>query len=286
MKKIPCLLASLALLPLWAGATPVLANYAAFGGNGFIETWGSQVSGGDVGSDKTVTVNSSTIYTQGGALAPVNGTPSTPLAFSAIVLPAASVFSSGSLNESAGGGQSLSLAPGSYGNLALGGDNTLNLSAGTYYFNNWNVSGGSFINLNLSGGAIQIYFTGNVDLSGNVQTSVIGGTAAEVYAEVLGDWEQSGSSSWDGTVFASGASSDITLSGEATLTGSAWARDELTLQSSNIDYVASSHTMAQSLTGSVSVPEPATLPLVLLGSAAALLGRRRRSSAAQPPDRQ
>lgn len=125
-------------------------------------------------------------------------------------LPAPSGFVSGGPNYTGGGnGQVLTLAPGSYGDVALGGACTLNLSAGTYYFNSLHSGNGLDLRLNLQGGTIRIYVTtdahfGSVDV---FFTSL--GDASKVYLEAQGSgtatysaFTAAGGSDWRGTVFA------------------------------------------------------------------------------------
>ena len=125
-------------------------------------------------------------------------------------LPAPSVFSSGGPSYTGlPNGTHLTLAPGSYGDVILGGACQLNLASGTYAFNTLRSGNGLDLLLDLSGGPIRILVTtiasfGSVD----VFTPQGGGTA-DIYLEAQGSgsstfnaFTAAGGSDWRGTVFA------------------------------------------------------------------------------------
>lgn len=125
-------------------------------------------------------------------------------------LPAPSVFGSGGPNHTGGGnGQNLTLAPGSYGDVALGGACTLNLSAGTYYFNSLHSGNGLDLRLDLQGSTIQIYVTTDAHFGSVDVFFTTLGDASKVYLEAQGSgtatysaFSAAGGSDWRGTVFA------------------------------------------------------------------------------------
>ena len=54
------------------------------------------------------------------------------------------------------------------GDFGMSGNNTLNLSAGNYYFDDFSLAGNATLNIT---GAVTLYVTGNVSLSGNMSIS-------------------------------------------------------------------------------------------------------------------
>ncbi len=190
------------------------------------------------------------------------GTPSQP------GLPAATVFMSGGTDKSVGNGGILTLAPGSWGEVSLGGAATLNLSAGDYYFDELSSGNGLNLNIALNGGDTRIFVTGRVNFGG-VDVNLTGGSAGDVYLETHYSGNQDafkagGGTDWRGLVYA--PYGDINIgsgSGPGSFMGPLWAGGEVTIQ--------------HGITGSV--PEPATLALVAIG---ALALRSRRGKAWSP----
>ena len=133
------------------------------------------------------------------------------------VLPAASPCASGGTNHTIANGQSLTLAPGSYGSIQLGGACHLSLSSGAYYLTKLTSGNGLRLNVDLSGGPLSVYVCGvsgeGYTDFGSVTTSIVAGpsdpnTASQMIkfepqgASATGwSFEASGSSKWLGTVF-------------------------------------------------------------------------------------
>jgi hypothetical protein len=125
-------------------------------------------------------------------------------------LPTPTMFSSGGADHTGlGNGVTLTLPPDSYGDVILGGACTLNLSAGTYYFNTLRSANGLRLNVDLSGGSIAIYVTTNASFGSVDVFFPSGGTASDVYLEAQGSgsatynaFSAAGGSDWRGTVFA------------------------------------------------------------------------------------
>jgi len=134
-------------------------------------------------------------------------------------LPSASACASGGPTYNLGNGQVLTLAPGSYGFVRLGGACTLNLSSGTYYLGELKSGNGLTLRVDLTGGPINIYVCagggggGFVDF-GSVTMQLVGGAggnpdiaATMIRLEAQGSsgtgwsFEASGSSTWYGDVF-------------------------------------------------------------------------------------
>jgi hypothetical protein len=175
----------------------------------------------------TVTHLAGTTVSMGGGAtvgANVIGPPAAPVPYVAATLNAATSFGAGLGDTTKGGGQITTLAAGAYHNFNLGSNNTLNLTSGNYYFNAFSLGGGSTIVFDLSGGAINLFFDSNVNIGNNLDVTLIGGDALDIYAETKGDWSQDGGGEWFGTVFGSGASSDVEFGNGSTLNGSFIAR--------------------------------------------------------------
>jgi hypothetical protein len=205
----------------------------------------------------------------------VNGTP-TPYVTTAI--PAATAFSSGGSNVTVAAAGTTTLTPGSYGAIQLNANATLKLTAGNYYFDSFNSVNsalGTFLNLDVSGGAINIYVTGNVTPgAGFNMLGVTAATAHLVYLETLANFNWAAGANngtFYGTIFASGpgtstASGNITFGGDSTLVGRAWARRNITTDQD----------FTQMNAPFPSAPEPTTLTLFGVGLLAlAGLSRRR-----------
>jgi hypothetical protein len=134
-------------------------------------------------------------------------------------LPAASACASGGTSYTLGNGQTLTLAPDSYGFVRMGGACTLNLSSGTYYLGELKTGNGLTLNVDLSGGPLNLFVCagggggGFVDF-GSVVMNLVGGAggnpdiaATMIRLEAQGvsgtgfSFEASGSSTWLGDVF-------------------------------------------------------------------------------------
>ncbi len=163
--------------------------------------------------------------------------------------PAASPCGSGGTSYNLGNGQILTLAPNSYGSVRLGGACTLKLSSGVYYFGELKSGNGLKLQVDLTGGPLQIHACaggggdGSVDF-GSVTMQLVGGAggSAEVAAtmirlEVQGvsgtghSFEASGSSTWMGDIFAPNGSIHFGGSGCCSLwTGHFHALGEVDLE--------------------------------------------------------
>lgn len=135
-----------------------------------------------------------------GALAPI--APQLP------ALPAATVFVAGGSNVTTANGATTDLTPGSYGAISLGGTNLLKLHAGTYYFTSLSSGNGLDIDFDLTGGNINIYVVGDVNLGASLDVfdgthqALTNAAANQIYLETHGNFTAGGGADWFGTVFA------------------------------------------------------------------------------------
>jgi hypothetical protein len=170
-------------------------------------------------------------------------------------LPAATVFSAGATSHSVGNGGHITLPPGSYLNITLGGAAVLNLSSGDYFLNRLSAGNGLTINVNLAGGDVNIFLVDQFTVGGIVAMNLTGGTFQDVNVEThhvgLNAFRVGGGSgtNWKGNVFT--PFGDIHLgSGSSTglVEGFLWAGRDVDLEH-----------------GLVVVPEPTSLALLAVG---------------------
>lgn len=180
-------------------------------------------------------------------------------------LPTATVFSNGSTNQTVGNNATLTLLPGSYQDIQLGGAATLNLSAGTYYLRSLSAGNGLTINVDLAGGELNIFLTEDFNVGGTQAMNLTGGDWQDIYAEAhktgINAFRIGGGNGtqWKGTVFT--PNGDIHLgsgsSGTGVVEGYLWAGQNVDLEH-----------------GLDVVPEPASMVLLALGGLTVLKRRR------------
>lgn len=198
----------------------------------------------------------------------------TPATFTALALPPATSFGAGGASFNTGGGVTTTLGAGSYHFLDLGANNVLNLSAGDYYFDRLTTGGSTIFNFDLTHGAISLFITGNVHLGNGLDVNLTGGDASDVYAETKGNWVQDGFSEWFGTIYGSGADSDLSFGSNNTLTGAFYAAHNLSIDGNGaVNLVA----YAPPATAS-NVPEPGSMLLGAIALGAMAVTRRRKRS--------
>ena len=160
---------------------------------------GNIVAGGNVNTSGNTTgnifaggwvVNSGTVS---GNIHPASAV--SPATFTPLTLPPAHNFSSGGNDVTMPTFASQTLSPGSYGEVLLDGSNTLNLSTGTYYFNDIRMLGSfATFNFDTTKGPINIFVTGEIllssatmNLNGVNFSSVNPSSAGQVYWETHSD---------------------------------------------------------------------------------------------------
>jgi hypothetical protein len=189
-------------------------------------------------------------------------------------LPGATGFSAGGSDKTTANSGALTLAPGSYGAISLGGNSTLNLSAGDYFFNTLSAGNGLDLNLTLNGGNVRVFVVGYIHL-GDVDVLPTGGTAANIYFETDftggNAFQASGQVDWLGTVFAPNGQIHLGNGGSnSTFQGSLWG-----------DSVLIEHNVVGTPPPlPLPVPEPATATLLALGLASLGVGHAWRKRAA------
>jgi len=235
-------------------------------------------------------------YTLGGGAPVTGGIDASGLrdTFALITMPPATTFSAGGTNQTVetGQGNSLIIAPGTYGALSTSSQNQfVVLQSGDYYFDSITSQGGFTLQIDLtSGDPINIYVVGDVILAGNQTLEVKGaGTddafvpidlapdlASLIYLETHARFTMIGGDTndhniWGGTVYASmdvsGNSPEIAINQYTDWYGAAWALDAF----STADHGSWNYVSAQA-----NAPEPLTLILYGFGFAGAGLYRRLR----------
>lgn len=181
-------------------------------------------------------------------------------------LPAGTVFDAGSkafgLNAYATG----SMGQGKYGKVNIGYDSTLTLTAGTYYFDSLVVNSESKFIFDLSGGAINLFIKGNVNIGSNFDFEMLNGDATKIYTETKGNWEQGAWGEWFGTLFASGADSSLHFNQGSVLGGTFMARKNIQLDTGSV--------VSAMPKEAAKIPVPGSLPLLAVGLMALALFRR------------
>lgn len=209
----------------------------------------------------------------GGVTAPSSKT------FSLIAMPASTTFTAGGTNQTVptGQGNSLTVAPGTYGTLATSSQNqSVVLSSGNYYFNAISTQGGFDLQIDLtSGNPVNIYVLGNAAFAGQqtllvkgegtggafVSISAAPALASLIYLETHARFTMTGGldgthNIWGGTVYASlltGGSPQVSIGQYTDWYGAAYALDSFdTADHGTWNYVQL-------------VPEPTTIGFMSLG---------------------
>lgn len=196
----------------------------------------------------------------------------TPIAAPSLdVLPGATAFSVGTDAFNLNASNTGSMSQGKYGKVHLGWDSTLTLSAGSYYFDSLEIGGDGKLVFDLSGGAINLFILNNVSIGQNFEFETLNGSASSIYTETHGNYDLGLNGEWYGTLFGSGASSNLHFNQNSTLGGTFLARNNIDL---NLDSIVTG--MPDQGTPANGIPTPGTLPLLGMGLLA-LAGLRRRN---------
>jgi hypothetical protein len=171
-----------------------------------------------------------------------NGSPAAPTAYTPASVPGGSTYTPGAVSHSVGNNSSITLAPGNYNNITLGGSSDLILSAaGTYHLNSvtWGSNGKLFVDLDA--GSYQIFVADFVTIGGSLKfwdlssntlldpfvsgsPTLQAALGEHLFLEVGGDFQAGNNSEWFGTIFA--PDGDIRFNGSADVAGALYAGNE------------------------------------------------------------
>ena len=192
---------------------------------------GSNVITGNLTLGGTITMGSPSVS----GTTTQNGSPAAPIAFVPVAVPSASTYSPGGASHTVGSNSSISLAPGAYNNIKLGGSGDLILTMpGEYQLNSLTMGGSGKLFLDLDAGPFKIFVADFVniggslkfwDLSSNTVLDAFAGSlptsdaalGAQLYLEVGGNFQAGNNSEWFGTIFA--PDGDVTFNGSADVAG-------------------------------------------------------------------
>jgi len=158
------------------------------------------------------------------------------------VLPPVNSFTAGSGVTQVSG--HMALAPGTYGDLKVGNNDILDLSAGDYYFKSVTIGNSATLNFNLSGGGIRIFVVGGVTINNGMSCSLNGGDASKIYVETHGSWycknNKAAGERWYGTIYA--PYGDITFKNSAGMEGALYSGGNILLSNNGtLSFVRSAY---------------------------------------------
>lgn len=167
-----------------------------------------------------------------------------PASFSTLVLPAAASFTTDPDRDITTGKKETSdLAPGAYGDLKLGQQNVVQLSAGEYSFDQIQAAKELTLNLDVSAGAVTIFVSGSVSFDKDLDVNVIGGGPEDVYLETHQGFRLDKDSEWLGTIYA--PFKKINLDKNVQLVGAVYSGDEIHVhKESRINHVPATRLLA------------------------------------------
>lgn len=199
------------------------------------------------------TFNGSVTLNSGNTVTGTTSSGGVPNTFTPIALPTPTVFVSGGANVTTGG----ALAPGSYGDLTQGGTLTLDLISGDYYFDSIDLNNGNTINIDLTGGPVNIYITGDFDIHDSNNFVLTGGSASDIYMELYGKWSAHNDNTWYGIVYA--PNEFIKFHDRNEIYGAFYSGEYVDIHNDNGLHFVSSEPPAGA------VPEPLSLALMSFG---------------------
>lgn len=167
-----------------------------------------------------------------------------PESFSTLVLPAAASFTTDPDRDITTGKNEISdLAPGAYGDLKLGQQNVVQLSAGEYFFDQIQAGKELTLNLDVSAGAVAIFVSGSVSFDKDLDVNVIGGGPEDVYLETHREFRLDKDSEWFGTIYA--PFKKIELDKNVQLVGAVYGGDTIKVhKESRINHVPATRVLA------------------------------------------
>jgi hypothetical protein len=149
-------------------------------------------------------------------------------------LPMTFDLTGGGSNVTVNSGQTYNLVPGSYGNVLVKENSTLNLSSGKYAFLSFQIKERSTINLDVSGGAIVFDAVDNLQFKENVVMNVSGGTAADFVVRVQDQAQFKEDGEYLGTYFGFEASqAEMQVKENSTLQGALYG-DEIQVKEHSV----------------------------------------------------
>jgi hypothetical protein len=171
-------------------------------------------------AESSTTIGSTTVYGRSGAN------------ISGIDLPASPGSSHGSSNQFYGNNQTITIAPGSYGDYTFGQGPTINLSAGTYRFKTFDLSSSNHAAVNAdtsAGDVVFILANGNLQPGNTFQITTSGG--GRMFLHIVNGSFQPGNTATLYGVDVRIYNGSLQPGNNFTLTGTAWASGSVQLSS-------------------------------------------------------